>query len=90
MNCFTRECSSDISRLNRRFDASLVTETMGRLMDAFSACFGLGLAAGAGYYLYRKFASGKSEEDSTKNSALQVNSNNRDRVLGHGSLEEHL
>ena len=42
---------------------------MGNLKTFFLACLGLGIAAGAGFYLYRKFTSTDGEEE---NSATQV------------------
>lgn len=42
---------------------------MGKFKDIFVTCLGLGMVAGAGYYLYRKYVSGNSEENS---SASQV------------------
>lgn len=43
---------------------------MGKFKDIFVTCLGLGMVAGAGYYLYRKYVSRNSEE---KSSASQVN-----------------
>ena len=43
---------------------------MGKFKDIFVTCLGLGMVAGAGYYLYRKYVSRNSEENS---SASQVN-----------------
>ena len=45
---------------------------MGNLKTFFLACLGLGIAAGAGFYLYRKFTSTDEEEE---NSATQVTAN---------------
>lgn len=42
---------------------------MGKFKDIFVTCLGLGMVAGAGYYLYRKYVSRNSEENS---SASQV------------------
>lgn len=42
---------------------------MGKFKDIFVTCLGLGIVAGAGYYLYRKYVSRNSEENS---SASQV------------------
>ena len=42
---------------------------MGKFKDIFVTCLGLGMVAGAGYYLYRKYFSRNSEENS---SASQV------------------
>ena len=42
---------------------------MGKFKDIFVTCLGLGMIAGAGYYLYRKYVSRNSEENS---SASQV------------------
>ena len=40
---------------------------MGKFKTVFVACLGLGIAAGAGYYLYKKFLSkdGEDEDDSS-------------------------
>jgi len=43
---------------------------MGKFKDIFVTCLGLGMVAGAGYYLYRKYVSRNGEENS---SASQVN-----------------
>lgn len=43
---------------------------MGKFKGIFVACLGLGIAAGAGYYLYRKFISRNDEEEN--NGATQV------------------
>ena len=37
---------------------------MGKFKDIFVTCLGLGMVAGAGYYLYRKYVSRNSEENS--------------------------
>ena len=42
---------------------------MGKLKTFFLACLGIGIAAGAGFYLYRKFTSTDEEEG---NSAKEV------------------
>ena len=49
-------------------------KVMGKFKTVFVACLGLGIAAGAGYYLYKKFLSQDVEEEN--NSSTQVN-------LGH-------
>ena len=40
---------------------------MGKFKTVFVACLGLGIAAGAGYYLYKKFLrkDGEDEDDSS-------------------------
>ena len=38
---------------------------MGKFKDIFVTCLGLGMVAGAGYYLYRKYVSRNSEENSS-------------------------
>ena len=51
---------------------------MGKFKDIFVTCLGLGMVAGAGYYLYRKYVSRDSEENS---SASQVNAKDCTRNL---------
>lgn len=47
------------------------TESMGNLS------LGIGLAAGAGYYLYRKFTGVNEQEENSENSASQVTAKTR-------------
>ena len=43
---------------------------MGKFKTVFMACLGLGIAAGAGYYLYKKFLNKDGEEED--DSSMQV------------------
>lgn len=43
---------------------------MGKFKDIFVTCLGLGMVAGAGYYLYRKYVSRNSEENSSANQVI--------------------
>jgi len=45
---------------------------MGNLKTLVLTCLGVGLAAGAGFYLYRKFTSANGDDQNTENSASQV------------------
>lgn len=45
---------------------------MGQLKTFLLTCLGVGLAAGAGFYLYRKFTSTDGEEENSENTATQV------------------
>ena len=44
---------------------------MGRLKTVFVACVGSGIAAGAGYYFYRKFLC-KAQHENDKESSVSV------------------
>ena len=43
---------------------------MGKFKDIFVTCLGLGMVAGAGYYLYRKYVSRNSEENSSESQVI--------------------
>lgn len=45
---------------------------MGNLKTFVLTCLGVGLAVGAGFYLYRKFTSANEDDRNTENTATQV------------------
>ena len=48
------------------------TKSMGNLKTFVLTCLGVGLAVGAGFYLYRKFTSANEDDRNTENTATQV------------------
>lgn len=45
---------------------------MGNLRTFFWTCLGVGLVAGAGFYLYRKWTSTDGNQETSENSGTQV------------------
>ena len=54
---------------------------MGNLKTFVLTCVGVGLAAAAGFYLYRKFTSGNEDDQNTENSASQVTEKTDERKV---------